>query len=518
MRWNLRYFSTIIRGTLALTAVLLGCSSEESNRTTTIVSDDAALLSSRPNVVLIMADDMGWGDTGYSGNETAVTPNLDAMAANAVRFDRFYSASPVCSPTRGSVLTGRHPYRYGVYFANVGHLPNEELTLADVLREAGYRTGFFGKWHLGTLTQDTLDANRGGLIEHAHEYSPPWLHGFDEVFATESKTPTYDPMIMPKGIDRETWWDNVADDHEGEPFGTYFWNERGEIIEENLEGDDSRVIVDRAIPFIRSAAADDVPFLAVIWTHAPHFPVVAAPEDRAEISASDPFTSHYFGSILALDRQVGRVRDELQTLGISQQTLVWFTSDNGPEHLYDGAPGSTSGLRGAKRSLYEGGIRVPGILEWPTHVPAGSQVSAPAVTSDIFPTVLDYLGLSRSDSLEMDGISLRPLISGERNQRGQGIGFESNFQVAFVSDRFKLIHQPTEITADPSLQGTGTPLGQDISADLSFELYDLVEDPEETTELDDAEVVEIGRLLEDLDRWRQSIAASIERYESREMP
>jgi len=132
-----------------------------------------------PNVILCMSDDQGWGDVGYNGHPVLKTPNLDQMAKEGITFERFYSGAPVCSPTRGSCLTGRHPYRYGIYHANVGHVKKEEITLAEVLKMQGCATGHFGKWHLGTLTKTVKEANRGGRRGAAH-YSPPWENGFDE--------------------------------------------------------------------------------------------------------------------------------------------------------------------------------------------------------------------------------------------------------------------------------------------------------------------------------------------------
>ena len=126
----------------------------------------------RPNIILCMADDQGWGDVGYNGHPFLKTPNLDAMSKAGLRFNRFYSGAPVCSPTRGSAITGRHPYRYGIYFANVGHLRKQEMTLAEALKTRGYTTGHFGKWHLGTLTNDIPDGRRGGRQEE--HYAPPW--------------------------------------------------------------------------------------------------------------------------------------------------------------------------------------------------------------------------------------------------------------------------------------------------------------------------------------------------------
>jgi len=234
----------------------------------------------KPNIILCMCDDLGWGDVGFHGNNIVKTPNLDEMAAGGLRFDRFYSAAPVCSPTRGSCLTGRHPYRYGIFSANVGHIKSEELTLAEILRLHGYTTGHFGKWHLGTLTKTIKDANRGGPRGVAH-YSPPWENGFDVCFSTESKVPTWDPMIKPSGWKDQRWWNAVSEDTPIKPYGTHYWVGPGQYETENLEGDDSRIIMDRAIPFIQDAVKQKKPFFAVIWFHAPHWPVVTGPQYRS---------------------------------------------------------------------------------------------------------------------------------------------------------------------------------------------------------------------------------------------
>ena len=308
------------------------------------------LTAARPNFVLVMSDDQGWGDTGYQGHPDIKTPSLDAMAADGMQFTRFYAGAPVCSPTRGSVLTGRHPYRYGVFFANTGHLLPRELTIAELLKPAGYATGHFGKWHLGTLTKSGLDSNRGGARNKQH-FAPPWLNGFDSNFSTEAKTPTWDPYLRPKSAKGKTWWDPVQDATMATAYGTRYWV-KGRPVSGPLRGDDSEIIMDQALTFMRTKAKDEVPFLAVVWFHAPHLPVVASAADRKPYGAHSKYKQHYLGSITAMDRQVGRLRAALTRLGISRQTLVCFCSDNGPEGK-ESAPGSAGGLRGRKRSLYE---------------------------------------------------------------------------------------------------------------------------------------------------------------------
>ena len=231
--------------TLMLISVLVSCQSTESEN---------------PNIILIMADDQGWGDVGYNGHPHLKTPHLDAMAKNGAVFSHFYSAGSVCSPTRASVMTGRHPARMDICNANCGHLKDQEITLAEMVKEKGYRTGHFGKWHLGTLTRDVLDANRGGRKENDIHYAPPWDHGFDVSFVTESKVPTWDPMITPS----QNAEDVKASLKEGQHFGTFYWTGPGLQATENLRGDDSRVIMDRVIPFIEESVAQDQSFLSPI--------------------------------------------------------------------------------------------------------------------------------------------------------------------------------------------------------------------------------------------------------------
>jgi len=160
----------------------------------------------RPNIILVMADDLGWGDVAYNGNPTVLTPELDRMAEEGIRLDRFYAGAPVCTPTRASVLTGRNAYRSGVIWAGEYPLPSSEKTLAEALKEDGYDTGFFGKWHLGTMTKTEKDGYLGGP-DHPEAYGPPWEHGFDTSFATEINVPTYNPQVWPyewsKKSDRE---------------------------------------------------------------------------------------------------------------------------------------------------------------------------------------------------------------------------------------------------------------------------------------------------------------------------
>ncbi|MDP7276011.1 MAG: sulfatase-like hydrolase/transferase [Planctomycetaceae bacterium] len=465
----------------------------------------ASTLAAPPNVILVMADDQGWGDTGYNGHSHLKTPHLDRLAADGLVFRRWYAGAPVCSPTRGSCLTGRHPYRYGILTANRGHLPRRERTLPELLVSRGYRTGHFGKWHVGTLTTEVEDSNRGGPRNKRH-FSPPWKNGFQVCFSTEAKVPTWDPLLKPQNAGRR-WWNPITDTADAVPYGTRYWNQRGKPVNENTRGDDSRVIMDRAVPFIESAAKDKSPFLAVIWFHAPHLPVVAGPKYTALYADQPDYHRHYYGCITALDEQVGRLRATLDRLGIAENTMLWYSADNGPEGN-DKAPGRTRGLRGRKRSLYEGGIRVPGIVTWPAVVAAGQTTDSPGVTSDYLPTVLDVLGVLPPRKFTPDGISLLPVLRGQRDwKRPQPILFESGGQTAAIDNRFKLVRHTG---------GGKKKKGQTGAAGKpTIELFDLLADPRETANVaaDHPRVVE--ELSGKLKTWRASCRVSAARNADR---
>ncbi len=441
----------------------------------------------KPNIILLMADDMGWGDPAYNGNPVSKTPNLDKMAAEGIVFNRFYASSPVCSPTRGSCLTGRHPYRYGVFFANVGHMRKEEFTLAEALKIKGYVTGHFGKWHLGTLTKTVRDSNRGGIPKDTVHYSPPWENGFDVCFSTEAKVPTWNPMITPPetalGIGNRT---------EGEPYGTAYWTGPGQIATDNLDGDDSRVIMDRVIPFIDDAVQREKPFLAVVWFHTPHLPVLTGERYKKLYSGQSEDIQNFYGSISAMDEQIGRLRSYLKKQKLYDNTIVFFTSDNGPEGVKRGGrtQGSAGLFRGRKRSLYEGGIRVPGLMTWPAVIKGHRSTDMPFSTLDYFPTVMDIVGFSGPSQPEpIDGISMMLFIEGKMRERPVPIGFESRDQQSFMNNRYKIY------------SGDGG---------VHFELYDLVKDKEEANDIAGQHPEIVEELKRQLTAWRNSCRDSYE--------
>ncbi|WP_460166846.1 sulfatase family protein [Thermostilla marina] len=446
----------------------------------------------RPNIILMMADDLGWGDTGYNGHPVIKTPNLDQMSREGLRFDRFYAGSAVCSPTRGSCLTGRHPYRYGIPTANAGHLKAEEICLAEVLKAKGYATGHFGKWHLGTLSPDYSGKGPGRHPEL--HYSTPGMNGFDEWFSTEFAVATWDPYAPENShLSKSMPWD---------PRALYWHN--GKNVEGPLTGCDSKIIMDRALPFIERAAGEKTPFFAVIWFHAPHQPVVGGPEYRAMYKDRSENEQHYYAVVTAMDEQIGRLRNKLEELGVADDTMLWFCSDNGPE----GNPGpsgrsqGTAGpFRGRKRSLYEGGVRVPGLLVWPEKVRNPRVVDVPCVTSDYFPTILAAVGLEMPQDRPYDGVNLMPLIEGKMTERPRPIAFQYGTQVSLTDNRFKLVHNLSK--KRPRSDNGTCPFSE-------WELYDLANDPSETTNVAAKYPEIVARMRETLAEWQESCRRSAE--------
>jgi arylsulfatase A-like enzyme len=319
-----------------------------------------------PNVVLVMADDQGWGELSARGHPWLETPGLDALMQDGVSFEQFRAAAPVCSPTRGSVLTGRHPNRYGCLAW--GHeIPADEVTLAELLRERGYATGHFGKWHVGST-------RRG-------EPTCPGVQGFD-VWHSAPNFFDLDPLL----------------------------SENGRVVETHGEG--SEIVVERALRFIEESRDEGRPFFAVLWFGSPHDPHHGTPADLEALDGIPEPLRAYAAEFRALDRSVGRLRNQLTELGLSQDTILWYTSDNGPRPPDEGQPGdrSTAGLRGRKGSLWEGGVRVPSLLEWPGRLEGGRRLDVASGTVDILPTVLGMAGLDPPAGLVLDGVDLAPAL------------------------------------------------------------------------------------------------------------
>ena len=434
----------------------------------------------RPNIIMIMSDDQGWGDTGFNGNKVVRTPNLDEMAAGGVRFDRFYAAAPLCSPTRGSCLTGRFPFRYGILAAHTGGMRVGEITIPEILQGKGYRTAMFGKWHIGWVKHDET-STRGF-------YSPPSQHGFDEYFATTSAVPTWDPGVTPTGW---TKWGAK----EGEPWkGGFPYVQNGVEVKENITGDDSRIIMDRVIPFV-DANKDD-PFFAAIWFHTPHEPVIAGEEYKKLYSDLKDKQQNYYGSITAMDEQIGRLRDHLRELKIEEDTIVFFCSDNGPaDDLAKKGIASAGDFKGYKHKMYEGGLLVPACVEWPGKItPGATQVRCNTV--DFFPTVANLVGhsFSKAKQRPIDGIDLMPVATGKITERDKPMFFG-----------FRRLHQG--IDGKAVIDGDWKLL-REAKSKGRIRLYDISNDPYEKQDLASAKPDTLKRLTKTLEEIESSCQQS----------
>ncbi len=471
-------------------------SGDEISASRFITENPTTQKADRPNIILCMTDDQGWQDVGFNGHPFLKTPNLDRMASSGLKFNRWYAAAPVCSPTRGSCLTGRHPFRYGIYFANRGHLKAKEICLAELLQEQGYATGHFGKWHLGTLTTKVHDANRG-KPGNTKNFAPPWQNGFETCFSTESKVPTFDPMKNPAAESKAVKKGQPL----GGPYGTSYWTgEDKRVPNESLAGDDSMLIVEQAVKFMQQANEDGKPFFAVVWFHAPHLPVVAG-ERHLKMYADHPFGlfgQHYAGCLSAVDDAMGVLQAELESANVASNTMLWFSSDNGPEGSAKNSPGSAQPFRGRKRDLYEGGVRVPGFVCWPKKITSSRTTEAPCVTSDYFPTILDMLDIPLPNR-PYDGVSLLPLLKNEVETLDRGIGFQSKKTATWVTDRYKLICKSKRDLTDK--KGSG---------DKTYELYDLLVDPAESNDLLDQKPAVAKELKALLIEWQSSCKKSDE--------
>ncbi|VGO16290.1 Arylsulfatase [Pontiella desulfatans] len=415
--------------------------------------------STAPNIIMMMADDMGPGDVGYYGwndkmEDPVLTPHLDAMASSGLRFDRFYAQSPVCSPTRGSCISGRHAFRYGIWEANQGGGRVEEITLPDVLKKhAGYTTGHFGKWHLGRMVphQDWGQATR-------MDHYTPGMAGFDEWFSVTHSVKTYDPY-GPAGVDDPPEMDS--------DYNPYYHN--GVEYTDPLFGDTSEIIMDRAIPFMDRAVSQGKPFMACIWFHTPHKDLDASAADQALYPSGSDGEKKYYGSITAMDRQIGRLRTWLRAKGIENNTILWFTTDNGQ------TTGSSGPYLASKRHLFDGGIRVPTVLEWPAKVPANRTTGFLASTSDYFLTHLDAAGIDYVDPHPRDGISLVPCIEGAMSARANSIAFQSHDTSVIMSQAFKAMKVRPGAYSDGFTERQGFPIDEWLLFDMTLTNQYLIE-------------------------------------------
>lgn len=434
-----------------------------------LLAAPARAAPARPNVVLIMADDQGWGDVGVHGNDAIRTPNLDRLAGEGVRFTRFY-AGPVCTPTRASLMTGRYHLRTRAIDTYRGRaiMDPAEVTLAEALGGAGYRTGIFGKWHLGD-----------------HHPSRPIDQGFAEALVH--------------------WGGGIAQPADPPQGNSYFdpWLEHNGTLVKTT-GYCSEVYTDAAIRFIEDAArpgADAPPFFVYLAFNAPHDPLQIAddlvrPYRQAGL---DEQTAKVYAMVENVDANVGRLLAKLAERKLADDTLVIFLTDNGPSgKRYNG------GFRGAKGSVYEGGIRVPCFARWPAGFAGGRTVERVAAHIDLFPTILAACGVAPPNDVTLDGASLLPLLRDPRAewpdrtlyfQWHRGDAADRGRACAAVTDRYKL--------AQPSGVDEGPP-----PVDPPWELYDITADASEQTNLASVKPEVVTSMRARYDAWFADVSGT----------
>lgn len=441
-----------IHSYLTLPLLLLACANAES----------AGNEQQRPNIIIIMADDLGYGDIGCYGSKKIRTPNLDRLAKRGLRLTDFHSSGAVCSPTRCGLMTGRYQQRAGipavvsVKHKHIGMDPSE-VTFAEVFKRAGYRTAMFGKWHLG----------------YQKKYNP--IHqGFDEFRGYVSGNVDFFSHVDQSGA--FDWW--IQEDLKDEP------------------GYTTHLITRHAVDFIQRSK--DKPFCLYLAHEAPHYPY-QGPNDAAERTVGGKFKVQgarkdidkaYREMVEEMDKGVGEVVDALKKSGLEENTLIWFFSDNGANQK-----GDNGGLKGFKGSVWEGGHRVPSIACWPGKIPAGTQSDQLAITLDVFPTVVGITGIKDSGIPRLDGVDLSQLLSNP-NQSGtdptlreRKLFWGHARQRAMRDGHWKLVANAKGLRQAP-------------------QLFNLKNDVSEQNDLSNSQPDRVQSMLEKIRAWEKEVGPS----------
>lgn len=419
--------------------------------------DDLRAAHTRPNILVLLADDMGWADLTCYGSRNTSTPHLDRLAAQGVRFTDFYAGAPLCSPSRAALLTGRSPNRAGIYSYippdGPHYLRASEVTIAELLRDAGYETMHAGKWH---LCHDLLSEGLPQARDHGFQYS----------FATENNaSPSHrDPVNFVRN---------------GEEVGP-------------LEGYSAQLVADEVIDWLTVTRDRSRPFLACAWFHETHTPIASPPELVGRHAEAEEQDAAYYANVESLDAAAGRLLATLEQLGLAEETLVVFSSDNGGLREE-----SNGGLRGRKSFLWEGGIRVPGVIRWPGHIEPATVMSEPAGLVDLLPTLCAATKVAPPGGLHLDGVDLTPLFAGEVLQR------ETPLFWCF----YRTVPAAAMRVGDWVILGmpeTKVPFSHRLTADQQdwlsvtklrrFQLFDLGTDPAQTTDLAVTEPERLARM------------------------
>lgn len=437
----------------------------------------AANSADRPNFLVILCDDLGYGDLGCYGHPVIKTPHLDKLAGEGIRFTDCYSSAPVCSSSRAGLLTGQTPDRVGVYDwipdGHVMHLPADRTTVATFLKNGGYSTAHVGKWHCnGKFNSDAQPQ--------------PDDHGFQHWFSTQN---------------------NAIPRHQNP--GNFVRN--GKEVGK-LEGFSCQLVAEEGIQWLKSGRDAANPFFLFVCFHEPHEPIESPSElvDEYLPQAKNRDEAQFYANVTNMDRAVGRLMQTLDELKLAEDTLVFFTSDNGPETLNryrtaNRSYGSPGPLRGMKLHIYEGGIRVPGILRWKGHVQPAQVSHEPVAGFDLLPTFCEMAGADLPDELPLDGQSLVPLLSGKNVKRTQPLywHYYRSLSVPCAALRdgdWKIVARWDA----PHIYTEGGPRGRNVTpwtmeviktAQLNeFELYNLKDDLAEEHDLAESQPEVLNRL------------------------
>ncbi|MFC5625048.1 sulfatase family protein [Algoriphagus winogradskyi] len=465
----MRFHLTIYLFSFLLTSVVVSsCKTKPEEK-------DTAETTNKPNIVLIFADDLGYGDLGVYGATEWKTPNLDQLAADGVRFTQFYVPHAVCSASRAALLTGTYANRLEIFGA-LDHIAThglnpDETTIAEMLKANGYATGMVGKWHLGHLPTFL-----------------PTEQGFDSYYGLP-----YSNDMWPHHPEAKDYYP---------PLPLY----RNTAVIDTL--DDQSMLTtnytEEAIKFIEKSK--DEPFflyLAHSMTHVPLF-------------VSDKFKGKseqglYGDVMMEVDWSVGQVRKKLEDLGLAENTIIIFTSDNGPWLSYGGHAGLTGGLKEGKGTSWDGGIREPGIFVWPNHFPAGKIEKQAAMTIDILPTLAEITG-SKLPELAIDGRSILPILEGKAIEPKPYFAYYNRNELqAVIYGKWKMVfpHTYRSIPEGTEMRNDGIPVKYQMLKLDNAELFDLSIDPNETSDVSDSNPEIVSKLIQFADEARADMGDAL---------
>ncbi len=394
----------------------------------------------RPNIILMMADDLGYGDVSCFGNVIIQTPNIDKIAKDGVKFTEFYAAGPTCSPSRSGLMTGRTPFRSNIYtyIANNScvHLKEKEVTLAEICKTQDYNTGFFGKW---------------GLVGNMEDEKQPLPsdQGFDFWLATQN---------------------NAKPTHKN-PTNFY---KNGKVLGK-INGYSAQIVVDNAIQWLDNREDKTKPFFIVLWFHEPHRKLAQPEIFTNKYDEYSKTARKYYGNVDHLDYQIGRFMNYIKNSNFYNNSWITFTSDNGPKNMLGR---DTNGLRGYKGRLYEGGYKEPTIMYWKDKLEGGKVIDEPLNFFDFVPTFYDLFNLDKLNNKPLDGISMLPVFNGKKLNRKKPPIWMSIWNISLRDGNWKIYGNFEKYS--PGTSFNAYLKNRKIA---NYELYNVVEDPDESINL-----------------------------------